>query len=83
MSDLSLIKIIYFSSFLFLCNFAGVVVGLTIPVIYVKNEHKIRELGEKLRTKSQRLYAMIEEKLQKMKNKITGKQKEIKEKKME
>ncbi|KAI3452063.1 hypothetical protein Pfo_008728 [Paulownia fortunei] len=68
--------------FLTLC-YIGVVGGMTMPVIYIKNEHKIRGFGEKLRMKSQKLYAMIEEKLQKMKNKIAGQQREIKEKKKE
>ncbi|PIN01813.1 Reticulon [Handroanthus impetiginosus] len=35
-------------------SYIGLVGGLTIPVIYVKYEYKIREFGEKLRTKSQR-----------------------------
>ncbi|KAL7141326.1 hypothetical protein ABFS83_08G045800 [Erythranthe nasuta] len=66
--------------------FMGVVGGLSVPVIYVKNEGRIRGFGEVLRIKSRRLYSMAEDKFQMMKNKITahaGRGKEIKEKKIE
>lgn len=55
-----------------------------MPLTYVKNEGKINEYAEKLRIKSERWYFMLRDELQKMINKLTGKQKEpIKEKKME
>ncbi|KAL7101290.1 hypothetical protein ACP275_08G045900 [Erythranthe tilingii] len=65
--------------------FMGVVGGLTLPVIYAKNEGRIRGFGEVVRIKSRRFYSMAEDKFQMMKNKITaaGRGKEIKEKKME
>ncbi|KAK6116287.1 hypothetical protein DH2020_049963 [Rehmannia glutinosa] len=68
--------------FLTLC-YIGVVGGMSIPVIYVKNEQKMTEFGEKLRFKSQRFCSIIKERFQKMKNKIAGQKKEIKEKKQE
>ncbi|KAK4488361.1 hypothetical protein RD792_004120 [Penstemon davidsonii] len=76
--------------FLTLC-YIGLVGGLTIPVIYMKNEHKIKDLGEKSRVKSRSVYATMEDKMQKSKEKLkqtkdklmAGKQKEVKEKKME
>lgn len=69
--------------FVFLVNLVGILWAMTVPLIYVKNEHKIREYAEDLRMGSQRLNVRIEENLQKVKNKIAGKQKEIKEKKTE
>ncbi|XP_073288893.1 reticulon-like protein B13 [Primulina huaijiensis] len=64
--------------------YIGILGGLTLPLTYVKNEEKINEYTEKLRIKSERLYFMLREKLQKMINKLTGKQKEpIKEQKTE
>ncbi|KAL2522846.1 Reticulon-like protein B13 [Forsythia ovata] len=65
--------------------YIGVVVGSTVPVIYVKYEHKIRGHGERLKMKLQRLYVKIEEVMQKMKKKkkIAGEHKDMKEKKME
>ncbi|KAL2240309.1 UNVERIFIED_CONTAM: hypothetical protein Sindi_0672100 [Sesamum indicum] len=55
-----------------------VVGGMTIPVIYFKNEERIREMGEKMRVKSGSTYAGVEEKLQKMRNKIGGRKKQKK-----
>ncbi|KAL0450297.1 UNVERIFIED_CONTAM: hypothetical protein Slati_1586100 [Sesamum latifolium] len=65
--------------------YIGLVGGMTIPAIYIKNEERIREMGEKMRAKSGSMYAGVEEKLQKMRNKIAsgGRKKEVKEKKME
>ncbi|EYU44361.1 hypothetical protein ABFS82_08G046100 [Erythranthe guttata] len=64
--------------------FMGVVGGLTLPVIYVKNEGRIRGFGEVVGIKSRRFYSMAEDKFQMMKNKIAaGRGKVIKEKKME
>lgn len=55
-----------------------------MPVIYVKYEQKIRGCGERMRMKSQRFYAMAEDKFQKMKSRVAaGHRREIKEKKME
>ncbi|KAL0377755.1 UNVERIFIED_CONTAM: hypothetical protein Sradi_3081000 [Sesamum radiatum] len=63
--------------------YIGVVGAMTIPAIYMKNEGRIREMGEKMRVKSGSMYGGVEEKLQKMRNKIGGRKKEVKEKKME
>ncbi|CAI9758782.1 unnamed protein product [Fraxinus pennsylvanica] len=63
--------------------YIGVVGGLTVPVIYVKYEHKIREYGERFKMKLQRLHIKIEEIMQKMKKKMAGEHREMKEKKME
>ncbi|KAG8384448.1 hypothetical protein BUALT_Bualt04G0118900 [Buddleja alternifolia] len=64
--------------------YIGVMGGMTMPVTYIKNEDKLRELGRKLRMKSQSMYSMIEERLLKIKNKVVaGKHEEIKEKKRE
>ncbi|KAH6810272.1 hypothetical protein C2S51_024034 [Perilla frutescens var. frutescens] len=68
--------------FLTLC-LIGIVGAMSLPLVYVKNEKRIREFAEKLKMKSQRLKVMIEEKMQKIKNKIAGKRKEIKGKKSE
>ncbi|KAL8473605.1 hypothetical protein ACS0TY_030446 [Phlomoides rotata] len=69
--------------FLTIC-YIGIVGGLTIPVIYVKKEEKIREIGEKLRMKTQRLQAIMEGELRKIKSRMAGKRgQEIKDKKEE
>ncbi|XP_057771217.1 reticulon-like protein B13 [Salvia miltiorrhiza] len=66
--------------FVTLC-FIGILGAMTVPAIYVKNEQKIVEFAKNVRVRWQRLNVMIEEKLQKVKNKFAGKQKEVKEKK--
>lgn len=63
--------------------FVGTIGGLTIPLIYMKYEHKTREYGERLKMKLQRLHVKIEENMQRMKKKVAGEHKEMKEKKME
>ncbi|GFQ06561.1 reticulon-like protein b13 [Phtheirospermum japonicum] len=63
--------------------YLGVVGVMTIPAIYMKNENKFAEFGEKVRMRSQRLYSMIKQRFQEMKSKIGRQHKEIKEKKLE
>ncbi|KAL3613705.1 hypothetical protein CASFOL_041779 [Castilleja foliolosa] len=63
--------------------YIGVVGVMTIPAIYIKNENKFAEFGEKVRMRSQRLYSITKQKFQEMKNKFGRPHKEIKEKKME
>ncbi|XP_042022833.1 uncharacterized protein LOC121770097 [Salvia splendens] len=59
----------------------GIWGAMTVPVIYVKNEQKIREFEGSAMMTWQRLNVMFEDKFQIVKSKITGKQKEVKEKK--
>lgn len=54
---------------------------MSVPAVYVKYEERIGEFADKLRMQSQRLKVMIEEKLQKMKNRVVGKPKVVKEEK--
>ncbi|KAG6396217.1 hypothetical protein SASPL_142361 [Salvia splendens] len=67
-------------NFVTLC-FIGIWGAMTVPVIYVKNEQKIREFEGSAMMTWQRLNVMFEDKFQIVKSKITGKQKEVKEKK--
>ncbi|KAG6398498.1 hypothetical protein SASPL_139960 [Salvia splendens] len=67
-------------NFVTLC-FIGIWGAMTVPVIYVKNEQKIREFEGSAMMRWQRLNVMFEEKFQIVKSKIGGKQKEVKEKK--
>ncbi|CAK9183549.1 unnamed protein product, partial [Ilex paraguariensis] len=66
--------------------YLGIVVGMTVPAIYVKYEYKIRKYEGQFRTKFQMFYKMIDEKvLMKMKNMVgsfAGEKKQ-KDKKME
>ncbi|KAA8531758.1 hypothetical protein F0562_006525 [Nyssa sinensis] len=62
--------------------YIGIVVGMTVPVIYVKYEDKIKGHGERLRVHCERFYSMIDEKVfRKLKNKVVGDEK--KEEKIE
>lgn len=61
------------------CFYAGVVLSMTVPVIYVKYEYKIKEWGWRLRMQSQKYNDMIQEKLKRMKSRVAaGKKKENK-----
>ncbi|KAL6553132.1 hypothetical protein OROGR_006974 [Orobanche gracilis] len=66
-------------------TYIGVVLGMTVPSIYVKNEPKIVEFTETQRMRARRLYSVMKDKYQEMRNKIGGqRRKEIeKEKKQE
>ncbi|XP_051140200.1 reticulon-like protein B13 [Andrographis paniculata] len=62
-------------------SYIGLVGGMIIPPVYVKNRQRIGWLGDQLKIKWRRLSDMGEEKLQKFKSKMVGK--EAKEKKTE
>ncbi|XP_047962922.1 reticulon-like protein B13 [Salvia hispanica] len=66
--------------FVTLC-FIGIWGAMTVPVVYVKNEQKIREFEGSAMMTWQRMNVMFEEKFHIVKTKIAGKQKEVKEKK--
>lgn len=62
---------------------AAVVLGMTVPALYVRHEDKVTQLGEKMKTGSRRLYERVDEKvIKKMKSKFHAKQ-ETGEKKTE
>nr|XP_043614300.1 reticulon-like protein B13 [Erigeron canadensis] len=65
--------------------YIGTMMGMIVPVIWVKYDNKIREIGTRLQRQSKRLYSKIDEKvLQKVKNKFnSSSKKEVKEKKAE
>ncbi|XP_059639683.1 reticulon-like protein B13 [Cornus florida] len=63
--------------------YIGIVVGMTVPVIYEKYEDKFKDCVERLRMQRARFYRMIDEKVvRKVKNKGVGDQQK-KEKKTE
>lgn len=64
---------------------AGIVMGMTVPVIYEKYGDKIKRCGETAKAKSRRFYEEVDEKvIKKLKSKFVTKDKEeIKEKKIE
>ncbi|KAL6572907.1 hypothetical protein OROHE_002383 [Orobanche hederae] len=66
-------------------TYIGVVLGMTIPAIYVKNEQKIADFRETQRTRARRLYSVMNGKYQEIRNKIGGQRSKeiIKEKKQE
>ncbi|KAM0032192.1 hypothetical protein Hdeb2414_s0016g00472361 [Helianthus debilis subsp. tardiflorus] len=82
-----LLSIIGGSTDLLTLLFIGTVVGMSVPVIWVKYDYKIRENGKRLQMQSKRFYSMIDEKvLQKLKAKVkvnAPRKEEIKEKKVE
>lgn len=62
---------------------AAVVLGMTVPALYVRHEDKVTQLGEKMKTRSRRLYERVDEKvIRKMKSKFHAKQ-ETEERKTE
>ncbi|KAL6526187.1 hypothetical protein OROMI_029827 [Orobanche minor] len=66
-------------------TYIGVVLGMTMPAIYVKNEQKIVDFRETQRMRARRLYLVMNGKYQEIRNKIGGKRSKeiIKEKKRE
>ncbi|KDP31877.1 hypothetical protein JCGZ_12338 [Jatropha curcas] len=51
--------------------YIGTVVGMSVPLIYVKNEERIKKCGEWIRMQGKRFYEMVDEKvLNKVKNKV-------------
>ncbi|KAF7136098.1 hypothetical protein RHSIM_Rhsim08G0104600 [Rhododendron simsii] len=65
--------------------YTGIVLGMTMPPIYVKYEDKIKVFGERLRMQFKKYYDMVDEKvLSKIRNKVAGERKaEVKAKKIE
>ncbi|CAI9110110.1 OLC1v1010078C1 [Oldenlandia corymbosa var. corymbosa] len=61
--------------------YTGIMVGMTVPLVYTKYEHKFNEYGRRLRVFSQKNSAMIEEKFRMLWSRVTAGKK--KEKKME
>lgn len=58
------------------CVCAGIVLGVTVPPIYVKYEDKIKGFGERLRMQFKKYYDMVDEKvLSKIRNKVAGERK--------
>ncbi|WVZ10481.1 hypothetical protein V8G54_015011 [Vigna mungo] len=56
--------------------YIGVLVGMAIPLTYVKNEDKIKRFGEWLREKYKRCYVIIDEKtIHKIKSRISKEKK--------
>ncbi|KAI4314929.1 hypothetical protein L6164_027789 [Bauhinia variegata] len=59
--------------------FIGTLVGMTVPVTYVKNEDRLKSLMEWLKTKSKRSYQLIDEKaLKEIKGKLVNDKKDKK-----
>jgi len=57
---------------------AGTMVGMTVPVIYVKKEQQIKAYGERVRLQATRLYTKFDDKvLSKLKSKKEMKQKKV------
>lgn len=65
---------------------AGVVMGLTVPVVYVKYEDRIKDVGQRVRVrghtyystvteKCRTYYSVVTERVKKMKNKLLEKKK--------
>ncbi|KAG5535658.1 hypothetical protein RHGRI_023425 [Rhododendron griersonianum] len=56
--------------------YTGIVLGVTVPPIYVKYEDKIKGFGERLRMQFKKYYDMVDEKvLSKIRNKVAGERK--------
>ncbi|CAN4079614.1 unnamed protein product [Withania somnifera] len=51
--------------------YIGVVVGLTVPVVYVKYVDRIKDWGQRVRVQCRSYYSAMAEKVKKMKNKKT------------
>lgn len=65
-------------------NVAGVVLGMTVPVIYTKYEDKINRFCEWVRMQCRRFYDKIDEKVVKnVKNRVVKRKEETEEKKVE
>ncbi|KAJ9562329.1 hypothetical protein OSB04_007489 [Centaurea solstitialis] len=69
-AGLWLLSIIGSSSDLLTLLYVGTVMGMTVPVMWLKYDHKIREYGRRLQIQSKRFYSMMDEKvLHKLRNK--------------
>lgn len=53
----------------------GTVLGLTVPVIYVKYEDRIKRTGDQMKERSKGFYEMVDKKV---KNKVVSNQKDKK-----
>ncbi|KAM7507033.1 hypothetical protein LguiA_017486 [Lonicera macranthoides] len=59
--------------------YIGIVVGMTVPPIYMRYEHKIKEYRNRMTVQCERLYDMINERVvKKVKNMVIGEKKEKK-----
>ncbi|KAD4888094.1 hypothetical protein E3N88_20167 [Mikania micrantha] len=71
MAGLWLLSVIGSSSDLLTHLFIGTVMSMSVPVIWLKYDDKIREHGKRLHLHSKRFYSLIDERvLQKLKNKV-------------
>ncbi|KAD4888110.1 hypothetical protein E3N88_20186 [Mikania micrantha] len=71
MAGLWLLSVIGSSSDLLTHLFIGTLMSMSVPVIWLKYDDKIREHGKRLHLLSKRYYSMIDERvLQKLKNKV-------------
>ncbi|KAE7999547.1 hypothetical protein FH972_003964 [Carpinus fangiana] len=68
--------------YVFAGTVAGIVMGMTVPVLYMKYEDNIKRHGERVKGQARRFYDTVDEKVVKnMKNKVVVERKE--EKKVE
>ncbi|KAI9165486.1 hypothetical protein LWI28_014923 [Acer negundo] len=74
-----LLSLSYIGTFTDLLTFLyiGIVMGMTLPIIYVKYDDKIKRAGDQLKVKAKRLYEMVEQKIKSNKFVIKEKEKKI------
>ncbi|TXG59511.1 hypothetical protein EZV62_014084 [Acer yangbiense] len=74
-----LLSLSYIGTFTDLLTFLyiGIVMGMTVPLIYVKYDDKIKRAGDQLKVKAKRLYEMVEQKIKSNKFVIKEKEKKI------
>ncbi|KAK3222871.1 hypothetical protein Dsin_009896 [Dipteronia sinensis] len=74
-----LLSLSYIGTFTDLLTFLyiGIVMGMTVPVIYVKYDDKIKRAGDQVKVKAKRLYEMVEQKIKSNKFVIKEKEKKI------
>lgn len=70
--------ILRYIMFMMGCTVAGVVLGMTLPVIYVKYENKIKEYGWRSRMQFKRYYELSKEKLKRMRSRVAAGKKQKK-----
>ncbi|TXG59510.1 hypothetical protein EZV62_014083 [Acer yangbiense] len=74
-----LLSLSYIGTFTDLLTFLyiGIVMGMTVPLIYVKYDDKIKRAGDQVKVKAKRLYEMVEQKIKSNKFVIKEKEKKI------
>ncbi|KAK0603602.1 hypothetical protein LWI29_006733 [Acer saccharum] len=74
-----LLSLSYIGTFTDLLTFfyIGIVMGMTVPLIYVKYDDKIKRAGDQVKVKAKRLYEMVEQKIKSNKFVIKEKEKKI------